>query len=281
MATLLSKTEIESALAARFGPYLRFRDKPAVRLAPTGIAEVDAVAGGLPRGAMTEIFGPPSSGRTSLLLSILAEATARQEVCAVVDTSDSFDPASAAAGGVALDQLLWVRCGGKVNNALKAMDLLLQGGGFGLVVLDLGDIAPQQARRIPLSCWFRFRRVIENTPTIMVAMEQEPCAKSCASLILQMKREWTAWSGLPICSRLLSGARIQVERRKPVQSTTESHSRSATCPAAAGNRKPPGSATFHVRASHVGQASGLSAQAEGPSRFGGNYVRLPLRARPA
>src|SRR5437867_4944576 len=77
---------------------------------PTGIAPLDAMTGGLPRGAITEIFGPLSSGRTSSMVSILAEATASGEVCALVDGSDAFDPKSAAAAGLALNRLLWVRC---------------------------------------------------------------------------------------------------------------------------------------------------------------------------
>src|SRR5207244_12743326 len=77
---------------------------------PTGIAPLDALTGGLPRGAITEIFGPPASGRTSAMVSILAEATARDEVCALVDGNDAFDPKSAAAAGLDLKRLLWVRC---------------------------------------------------------------------------------------------------------------------------------------------------------------------------
>src|SRR5262245_56195036 len=119
----------------------------------TGIAEVDRVANGLPRGAITEILGSPSSGRTSLLHSVLAASTIRQEVCALVDASDSFDATSAAFAGVDFDQLLWIRCSSNVEHAIKATDLLLQSGGFGLVALDLGDVQSAQSRRIQLSWW--------------------------------------------------------------------------------------------------------------------------------
>src|SRR5579871_5163316 len=98
----------------------------------SGIAGLD-----LPRGCLTEVYGPASSGRTSLMLAALAQATKREEVCALVDSSDAFDPASAAAAGVALERLLWVRCSGEAERALKATDLLVQGGGFGLVIMDL------------------------------------------------------------------------------------------------------------------------------------------------
>src|SRR5215467_13355481 len=68
--------------------------------------------GDIPRGALTEIAGPASSGRTSLLHSILATACAAQEFCALLDSNDTFDLESAASAGVALSQVLWVRCGG-------------------------------------------------------------------------------------------------------------------------------------------------------------------------
>lgn len=239
------KAELQSALSARFGSYLSFQEKPAPELLSTGIPEVDAVAGGLPRGCLTEIVGPPSSGRTSLLDSILAAATSAGEICALVDAGDSFDPETAAAAGVNLDQLLWVRCGARPAEALKATDLLLQGGGFGMVVLDLGDIPPSQARRIPLTSWFRFRRGVEHKPTCLVAIEQEPCAKSCASLVLEMRRQRECWSGAAGYSRLLDGAVVQAARRKPAHSARSCESRTFETRLATGGwrlkKKPPAS----------------------------------------
>jgi recA bacterial DNA recombination protein len=85
-------------------------ERPSPEMVPTGVPAIDALTGGLPRGGLTEIVGPASSGRTSLLLSILAQATARQEACALVDASDAFDPESAVSAGVDLKRLLWVRC---------------------------------------------------------------------------------------------------------------------------------------------------------------------------
>jgi hypothetical protein len=149
------------------------------------------------------------------MLAALAGATRRQEVCALVDASDSFDPAPTAAAGVDLDRLLWVRCqsqvsalkrkdagmkprpsthagfafGGVLEQVLKVTDLLLQGGGFGMVVLDLGDIPVESARRVPLTSWFRFRRAVEPTATVLLLIEQEPCAKTCASLVLRLQPE--------------------------------------------------------------------------------------------
>ena len=85
-------------------------ERPSPEMVSTGVPAIDALTGGLPRGALTEIVGPASSGRTSLLLSLLAQATARQEACALVDASDAFDPESAVAAGIDLKRLLWVRC---------------------------------------------------------------------------------------------------------------------------------------------------------------------------
>jgi hypothetical protein len=165
---------------------------------------------------LTGIYGPASSGRTSLLLSLLAEATRRQEFCALVDATDSLDPASAHAAGVDLARLLWIRCAGNAEHALKATDLLVASGGFGLVAMDLGDVTPHTARRISLASWFRLRRVVEHTPTLLVALEREPNAKTCASLALDLRGSRIQWSGAPGCSHLLRGLSYVAERLKPV-----------------------------------------------------------------
>jgi hypothetical protein len=82
----------------------------------------------------------------------------------------------------------------QLDQALKATDLLLQAGGFGLIVLDLSDVPIPAARRIPLTTWFRFRRVVENTSTALVVVEQYPHAKSCASLVMDLAAQQTTWS---------------------------------------------------------------------------------------
>src|SRR5258705_2483793 len=174
---------LQSILEGRFAEVMQFREKPARDGLPSGIPALD-----FPCGAVTEIYGPPSSGRTTLLLTALAQATAREEVCALVDMDDAFDPASAAAAGVALDRLLWIRCGGKPEHALKVTDLLLQGGGFGMVAMDLGNTPPETAQRIPPASWFRFRHAIQNTRSVLLVVEQGPYARSCAALSLETSR---------------------------------------------------------------------------------------------
>ena len=201
---------------ALFAGYPDWQSHPSPETVRTGISEIDNAIGGLPRGCLTEIIGPASSGRTSLLISILAAATAREETCALIDAEDAFDPTSAAVAGVRLERMLWVRCGHNAEHALKAADLLIQGGGFGLVAMDLGDTPPQIARRISLTSWFRLRRAVERTPTVLVTVAGQSNAKTCASLLLECARERTAWSGARGTSLLLRGIGMQVSRRKPL-----------------------------------------------------------------
>jgi recombination protein RecA len=293
-------------------PGARLEVRPAPATVPSGIAEIDALTGGLPRGALTEIFGPASSGRTSMILSALAAATRRQEVCALVDAGDSLHPESAAAAGLDLQRLLWIRCGenppqrrreeiddlriddcrlktqrpttnnqrptsspqmnadqrgsgilhssfiihhsletrnstdhwqlttdncfsnrqssiinrqsaweARLTQVLKATDLLLQSGGFGLVVVDLADVPPRFARRISLASWFRFRRAVENASTVLLVVEQEPYAKTCASLVLKMQH--SAVSNQHSANETLAQKRPKQFGGTPVQQPIFSH----------------------------------------------------------
>src|SRR5580704_2815574 len=191
LAELRAKIELD--LRGRVVSPFNYRDRNVFEVVSTGIPSLDAVVGGLPRGAMTEICGPPCSGRTSVLLSALAARTVEGETCALIDARDSFDPAAASAAGVALERVLWVRCQ-NADQALRATDLLIQAGGFGMVAVDLSDVAPKIVRYVPLNAWFRFRRAVEDTPTILMVMEQEANAKTCASLVLRLKAEPAMWS---------------------------------------------------------------------------------------
>jgi hypothetical protein len=101
-------------------PASRLEVRPAPEMVSSGIPQLDALTGGLARGCLTEICGTASSGRTSVLLFALARATQRGEVCALVDSSDAFDPASAAAAGMEMSRLLWVRCGEKYHSRKSA-----------------------------------------------------------------------------------------------------------------------------------------------------------------
>src|ERR1700689_150343 len=190
----------KDARLAGVTPASQLAVRPAPEMVSSGIAEMDALTGGLPRGCLTEICGPASSGRTTLLLAALAAATQRGECCVLVDASDALDPQSAAAAGVELDRLLWIRCGENspeksLEQLLRATDLLLESGGFGLIALDLGDLPPQAARRIPLTTWFRFRRAVEHTLTVLLAVERQSIAGSCSSLLIKLGLIKTASPG--------------------------------------------------------------------------------------
>jgi recombination protein RecA len=228
------RLQVETALAGRVSAPFTYHDRKHVEMVSTGIPEIDSLTGGLPRGGLTEICGPPGSGRTSLLVSALAARTEQAETCALIDGRDAFNPHAAAAAGVALQQLLWVRCR-NIDQALRSTELLLQGGGFGLIALDLTDIPPATVRYVPLNSWFRFRRAVEDTPTILLLLEQEPNAKTCASLVLRLELDVPRWKtmtpgkhGCDFCAhpqaRLLDGVGVQAEVvRSTVQPIVGSH----------------------------------------------------------
>ena len=181
---------------------------------PSGVPSLDAAIGGVPRGAIVEIFGAPSSGRTSLALTILSTLIQHDEVCALVDGTDAFDPESGAAAGIDMRRLLWVRCR-NLDQVLRSTDLLLQGGGFGAIALDISDLPQQAVRGVPLAVWFRFQRVLENTPTVLLLIGRESVAKSAAAVVLRANpaHHSTAKPGRkrPSHSLLFSHTHVDVE----------------------------------------------------------------------
>lgn len=246
-STAAIRASIEAQIPSAFAVYRR----PEQRTIPTGIAQIDSVTAGIPVSALAEICGSglASSGKTSVLISLLAQAT-QQHFCALVDAEDSFDPFSARAAGVNFSRLLWVRCGKQIgdrlqatgyrNNqqqhreqnphfnghkrlkpmeqAFKATDMLLQSGGFGLVVVDLSSLAERLVRKIPLTTWFRFSRVVEKQRTSLVFFEQQPHATSCAGLALNLRAQPAVWSGMLLMQFKLEAEIIRVREKKPSQS---------------------------------------------------------------
>ena len=312
------RQQIEAALADRIPSALTPPPRIIRPTAPTGIPALDdALQGGLPIGAITELTGPECSGRTSLALAFLACLTNDNRVCAWVDVSDTLHPESAAAAGIDLNRLLWIRCGpepvqlplpgmsdktqpdpqpprnpepgarrpvsappirhdylaprccepvpkvrrpsrevvpsqpksdehpvpctlyparrprkpySRLDQALRATDLLLQGGGFSAIVLDLGSIAPEFALRIPLATWFRYRAAAERTHASVLLLTQHPCSKSSAGLVLHCQPSRVD----PDATTIFTGAEHRIEitrdrfacstnvvdfdRRKPPQS---------------------------------------------------------------
>jgi hypothetical protein len=166
----------------------------------------------IPHGTIGEVFGEVSCGKTLLLHSLLREASIDSEFFAIIDALGSFDPHSAARAGVDLKRLLWIRANGRIENALKATDMILHAGGFGVVVLDLCEVSVSELNRIPLSYWYRFRLAVENTPTSLIVTGDRPLVKSCARVQLEVKRERLLWRG-PV----FEGIDYQVAPRKALR----------------------------------------------------------------
>jgi recombination protein RecA len=334
------RLQIEAALAHRVPSALTPAPRTMRPVAATGIPAVDdLLGGGLPLGAITEIAGPECSGRASFAFSFLARMTQAAKVCAWIDVSDTLDPESAAAAGVNLSRLLWVRSGvrpawrirpstqqafslpekylasalvkkglhgggfgshprneargvsaaisgllhpetlaprcaepqrktqpekeactpsfeqtpvkqnrrpaapdkpwARIDQALRVTDLLLQGGGFSAIVLDMGSIAPEYASRVPLATWFRYRAAAEQTQASILLLTQHPCAKSSAELLLRLQTsnalrdEITVFTGIEHCIEVVRRRFTQspanvVPLCKPPQSTTAANWQSRT-----------------------------------------------------
>src|SRR5882724_5393527 len=197
LESLLRARQLDRTLTTTLAP---IDPRDTFALAPSGIPGLDAgLGGGFPRGQLSELVGPRSSGRTSLLLRLLAAATARGELTALVDTLDMLDVESASAAGVDLDQLLWIR-GHVVSNpglcrdlnqraleqAIRALTLVLQAGNFGLIVFDVAEAPVDALRRLPFTTWLRLQRLIEGSQTACVLVGSQPMARSSAGLTLQL-----------------------------------------------------------------------------------------------
>ncbi len=365
------RVQIESTLAQRIPSALTPQAHVQRAVVSTGIPAVDTLLrGGLPLGAITEIVGPASSGRTACAQSFLAQAIQSDRVAAWIDVSDCFDPESAASNGVDLERLLWVRCGGgdpaaaqaspershqpgaitvrsepippaggsphprsevrglshaidtlltaqpapprrdkrigtpgmpnrdlhsrteqvatdrlparrgeyllqhrpsiepvcaesqrkerpagasrveavspkpaaasfkrprakvwdRLEQALRVADLLMQSGGFSVIVLDMGSIAPEHASRVPLATWFRLRAASERTQAAFLLLTQHPCAQSSAEVVLRTNAAapevGTVLTHLPytvelVRQRFQEVATKIVPMRKPPQRSTE------------------------------------------------------------
>ena len=147
------------------------------------------------RGGLAEITGEPSSGKTSLPLDLLSHLTRMGEICAVVDSSDSFDPCSAILAGVELENMLWVKCGGDLEKAFMSADMLVQAKGFGSVWLNLNGLGQKQLRMVPKTYWYRYRNRIKETPTIFIVTAAESIVGSASQRSFAFKRERAVWSG--------------------------------------------------------------------------------------
>jgi hypothetical protein len=196
------------------------------RSVATDVAALDAcLLGGVPRGQLSELVGPRSSGRTTVLLQMMAAATARGEIVALVDTCDRLDVASAEAAGVDLTRLLWIRgtdatalrqplAPGPLAVGLKALNLVLQAGGFSLVAMDLADVPLREITYVPFSTWLRVQRTIEGSDTACVLLGPEPIARSAGGLTLTLTGR-SSWAGTSDRSRRLTGSDMRVRVMSP------------------------------------------------------------------
>jgi hypothetical protein len=120
-------------------------------------------------------------------------------------------PESAAAAGADLSRVLWVKCGGRLDAACRAADLVAHCGGFGLVALDLGEL--KAPRGVPRSRWLRLQRAIEGSPTLLVLRSPERISGSLAALVVSLRRVHPEWIGAPRPTRLGGlASEIQVVR---------------------------------------------------------------------
>ncbi len=221
-SSLLARTDLEALLRAKkldrtLKVPLDLHDESIVApRAPTGVTALDRVLlGGFPRGHVSEIVGAPSSGRTSLLLHVMATMTKGGELVALVDAVDRFDVPSGAAAGIDLDRLLWIR--GRVvespgpcrdanlqalERSLQALALVLKAGTFGLVVFDVADAPPNALRRLPFTTWLRLQRMVEGSQTACVFVGTEPVSRSAGGLTLHVKSRARTFSGFVIDARV-------------------------------------------------------------------------------
>jgi recA bacterial DNA recombination protein len=207
---------------------------------PTGMPELDTrLDGGIPRGHLSEVVGPRSAGRLAILVSALAGATSRGEAVVLIDPLDMFDPVSVSASGIDFQRMLWIRGEAtssarvslsceygtlqkSLDRAVKALNIVLQAGpharqprvgpeagGFGLVVLDLGEVAAQTIKRLPYTTWLRLHRVIEGSETACVLIASEPIARSAGGVTIQL----ALGSGLSA-----SGLNARVIRARKIES---------------------------------------------------------------
>jgi hypothetical protein len=216
----------------------------APRLAPFAVGALDdRLHGGIPRGQVTELVGPTSSGRTSLAWTWLGEATQRGESAALIDTFDRFDPATGHACGIELSRLLWVRgqaitkTAGTVDpawlpgaravdgpgtllertidRALKALNLVLQSGVCTAVVLDFAEVPLAGIRRVPQTTWLRLQRVVEGSDTACVLLGPVPLARSAGGVTLTTHRTAPKWAGAHDRSRRLAGLHVSTRFSSP------------------------------------------------------------------
>ena len=167
----------------------------------------------LARGSVVEAAGPASSGKTAISLAILAKLTADGEICAVVDSTGSFDPRSAVLAGIELENLLWVKCGSDIEKAFMSADHLIQAKGFGAIWLNLNGLPLHRLKYVPKTYWYRYRTRIKETPTLLIVTAEEAVTGSASQHAFEFSREHVHWSGSGRF-KLMREMRVSMHSRK-------------------------------------------------------------------
>jgi hypothetical protein len=215
---------------------------PEQAVAPSALPQLDArLGGGWPRGQVSELVGPPSTGRTLVAATSLAAATSRGELAALVDAADTFDPPSAAVAGMTWSHLLWIRglpivhghavreaVERAVDRAIKAASLVLSAGGFGLVVLDLADVPAIALRRVPFTTWLRLQRMVEGRETVALLVAPISLGRSTGGVSVSLSGAGSpiacgGWQGASDRARLFTGvaAHATLRRARPLPGDDE------------------------------------------------------------
>ncbi len=205
-ASAIQIAEVLAGMRAESARLVSAAAQPAPARLPAGSPALDALTGGgLVRGRIVELTGPPSSGRMSAVLAMTAAVQATGELVAIVDVADALDPRSAVRAGVVLPRLLWVRPTTMLDG-LRAADWVLDAGGFGLVVLYVAGArveAPASSswrRRGAATVrgdapWIRLARHAEKAKSALVVVGDRPMVGTVAAASLAAERGRVRWLG--------------------------------------------------------------------------------------
>jgi len=167
------------------------------------------------RGSLIEFYGQTSAGKSSFVLSLFAMLTNNGEICSVVDVDNSFDPPTAKSGGIKLNNILWIKCGGAIEAALTASDYLVQARSFGAIWINLNHTPNNEINAIPTTSWYRFRNKIKNSPTLLIVTAVSPVIGSAKQQSIQFSKAKTVWTGIGKC-KLLKEFSVNLESQKPL-----------------------------------------------------------------
>jgi hypothetical protein len=177
--------------------------KEAFHPRPTGVGSIDRLlGGGIARGRLIEVVGRAGSGRFSLALTALAAITSSGESAALIDLGDALDPQNAAACGIDLERLLWVRPP-HLRTALAAAESVV-GAGFPLVVVELG-VPPVPGGRGAEAAWIRLARTAAERGLLVLVTAPYRVSGSAAATVLRAGNGRALWSGQGASPRLLEG----------------------------------------------------------------------------